>query len=228
MIPLLNTSDKSTVNTEDKRQSYLEKISLLKGRVTTQALITQIKNRQRILVEDESRLDNEYLQRAINFNPAMICAICVSTKTAYNLDMVNFFELGVSPYCQVHPILFEQIMTTCQEAYANAILWSNLELWSAEGEVRSLEFDRQIQQRLKQHRFHKRSIVLLLSRRGSYLELAISVEGKPIVWPEGSEKSQKFRGVSIIKALTDRIEFSDYNQTLKMLYRAPQFGVAND
>lgn len=203
---------------EQRRHSYINDICLLKGELSTQSLVAQLKAGKKILVENESRLNNSYLLQEINNNPHVDCAICISTKTAYGLDLISFLEQGVSRFLKTHPVLLEQIITASQEALANAVLWSNLELTSSKENLRGLDFDRAIQQKLKQSHFRNRSVFMCFSHTQHRFEVSLSVEGKPIEWPEESESRQSFRGVSVIKAFSNEVNFDNENHTLRLVF----------
>lgn len=153
-------------------------------------------------------------------NFQIMAAIGLTTRTAYQFDFLLWLEWILEEREGIHPLIVEQIITATHEAIANGLLWSNLELEAQERKIRPLVFSEAITQHLNHPDFAQRYIVLSLVKIPPYLEVRLSVEGKPIIWEV--TQFDNFRGTAIIRELADQIHFDDHFQTIRLLFNIYQ------
>lgn len=172
---------------------------------------------KKIIIEGTRGLQNPYFRNVFyNKENSLRAAACVTTYTAYYADLVHWLEFLLDEIPSLHSTISEQILTATHEAIANAILWSNLELENMSDQLRPLEFSENIEKQLNNSLYAKRLLTLSLFENPQSYEVAISVEGKPIIWKVSPD--MKFRGINIIKELTDDVSFADGNKTIRLCF----------
>lgn len=169
----------------------------------------------RLFLEGTGGLSSPFLKSLLNEEDLLV-AVALTTKTACTFDFIGWMENVLEEKEKFHPFLVEQIVTVTHEAIANGIMWSNLELEAQVRQMRPLDFSQYMEAQLHQSDFSQRYIILSLIMDAPYLEVRLSVEGKPIHWK--NEELDRFRGTAIIRELTDEIDFKDNHHTLSLKF----------
>lgn len=150
--------------------------------------------------------------------PPLEFLICLKNKHFASLDLVGLLD-NYLHRTRCHPILLEQIITAAHEAFANALMWSSLDMEPIEG-LRTSEFYEHYENRLADPHYANRLLSFYLARSSNLIEVAIFVEGNPIVWRENAHQ-ESFRGIAIIKAFSDYIFFDPNGKGIRLFFFVP-------
>lgn len=191
------------------------KIAILRSPVSSDRIVASINDGKSVFTDSRKNLSKQVFQDILNKNiPAQI-AFCFKNSDIYSIEFVDILRhvLDCNNY---HPVLKDQILTASQEAYANAFLWSSLDLESTEG-IRPIDFFKNIEDRIHDPDYADRYMGVCLARYPNILEVSIYVEGCPIVWPETQSKD-KFRGVNLILSLTDKVTIDPDGKVIRLYF----------
>lgn len=190
--------------------------------ITAECILNSIRHDKRVIFDGETSQHQELLKKITDQHKDCSFFLCLRNDTFFSLDFIQlikgYFQQTYTDYAD-HLTLMERIITTSQEAFSNAFMWSSLELKSTR-QIRPQEFYDQIEQRLLDPTYKNRVMSLYLTQLGNHLELGIDVLGKAIDWPEDYE-SEAFRGTSLISELTDRVLFDANKKGIRLFFRIP-------
>ena len=191
------------------------KISILRSPVSSDRILACIDEGKNIFTDCRNSLSHKLFQTIFHQNIPIQLALCFKNKDIYALEFVQILShfLKTQNY---HPVLHDQILTAAQEAYANAFLWSSLELDSSK-EIRPIDFFKDIEDRLQDKEYADRYMGIYLAKYPNILEVDIHIEGKSIVWPP-SPPEERFRGINLIRTLTDKVAFDADGKTIRLYF----------
>ncbi len=191
------------------------KISILRSPVSSDRIVSSINDGKSIFTDSRKNLSRVVFQEILGKNIPAQMAFCFKNADNYAIEFVDILNhvLDCNNY---HPVLKDQILTAAQEAYANAFLWSNLDLDSVKG-IRPIDFFKKIEDRLHNPTYANRYMGVCLAKYPSVLEISIHVEGAPIVWPEVPSKD-KYRGVNLILSLTDKVVIDPDGKAIRLYF----------
>lgn len=190
-------------------------VEILRSPVSSDRIMSSLEQGKSIFTDSRKNLGYQVFQDILHHNiPAQI-AFCFRNSDIYSIEFVEILAkvLDSNSY---HPILKDQILTASQEAFANAFLWSSLDLDSIKG-IRPIEFFQNIEDRLQDPIYSNRYMGVYFAKHPNILEIAIYVEGRPIVWPKETSKD-KFRGVSLIQSLTDKVQIDTDGKVIRLFF----------
>lgn len=202
-------------NTNKNTLSNDLKIAILRSPVSSDRIIKSIDEGKSIFTDARKTLSKQVFQDILHKNiPAQI-AFSFKNSDIYAIEFVEILS-KVLDYNNYHPVLKDQILTASQEAYANAFLWSSLDLESVEG-IRPIEFFKSIEDRLNDQEYANRYMGICFAKYPNILEISIYVEGRPIVWPE-TMSQDKFRGINLIQSLTDKVSIDPDGKVIRLYF----------
>lgn len=205
---VVDNTKRSTLNNDLK-------IEILRSPISSDRLVASINQGKSIFTDSRKNLSQPVFQDILHKNiPAQI-AFSFKNKDIYSIEFVEILS-QVLDGNNYHPILKDQVLTASQEAFANAFLWSSLDLDSVKG-IRPIEFFKNIEERLNDPSYSDRYMGVCFAKHPNILEISIYVEGRPIKWP--SEPSRdKFRGVSLIQSLTDKVQIDEDGKIIRLFF----------
>lgn len=211
--PLLLCQDNAAKKKAIPARSPL--ISILRSPVSSDRIILSLNEGRRIFTDSRSNLNLKVFHEIQNNTSPNFIVLCFKNKDVYALEFVqilsHFLKLqDCSSTCHDH------ILTATQEAYANAFLWSSLDLESS-AERRPLDFFLKIEKRLQDTLYSDRYMSVYAAKSGQGWEVVIHVEGRPIAWPPQT-CAEQFRGVNLIQSLADKVVFDKKGQAIRLYF----------
>ncbi|AIK95560.1 ATP-binding protein [Candidatus Odyssella acanthamoebae] len=191
------------------------KISILRSPVSSDRILTSIDEGKSIFTDSRHSLSQKIFQAIFHQDIPVQLALYFKNKDIYALEFVQILSHFLKNQ-NYHPVLHDQILTASQEAYANAFLWSSLELDSSK-EIRPIDFFKEIEDRLQEKKYADRYMGIYLAKYPNILEVVIHAEGKPIVWPHAPTE-ERFRGINLIRTLTDKVDFDANGKTIRLYF----------
>lgn len=203
---------------DNSKKNFLNndlKIAILRSPVSSDRIISCLNDGKSIFTDSRKNLSKPVFQEILSKKVPAQMAFCFKNSDIYAIEFVDILNhvLDCNNY---HPVLKDQILTSAQEAYANAFLWSSLDLDSVKG-VRPIEFFKKIEEKLQNPIYADRYMGICLAKYPSALEISIYVEGVPIVWPETISKD-KFRGLNLIVNLTDKVVIDSTGKVIRLYF----------
>lgn len=190
-------------------------ISILRSPVSSDRIMASITEGKNIFTDSRKSLSHKIFKEILGRDIPVQLALCFKNKDIYALEFVRILShfLKTRNY---HSVLCDQILTASQEAYANAFLWSNLDLIPPQTD-RSVDFFKQIENRLQQKKYADRYMGIYLAKYPNILEVTIHIEGNPIVWPK-TLCPDKFRGVNLIRSFADKVVFDANGKAIRLYF----------
>ncbi len=202
-------------NTKKTTLSNDLKIEILRSPVSSDRISACIDLGKSIFTDSRKNLSMRVFQDILHKNIPAQLAFCFKNADIYAIEFVEILS-KVLDGNNYHPVLKDQILTASQEAFANAFLWSSLDLDSIKG-IRPIDFFKKIEERLHDPIYSNRYMGVCFAKYPNILEISIYIEGNPIVWPE-EESKDKFRGVNLIRSLTDNVQIDPDGKVIRLYF----------
>lgn len=191
------------------------RISILRSPISSDRILTSITEGKSIFTDCRKNLSHKLFREILHQDIPVQLALCLKNKDIYALEFVQVLSHFMKLH-NYHPALQDQILTASQEAYANAFLWSSLDLDSMK-DPRPIVFFQHIEERLKDQTYADRYMGIYLAKYPNIIEVAIHIEGRPISWPQKISED-KFRGINLIRSLTDKVTFDPNGKAIRLYF----------
>lgn len=191
------------------------RVGILRSPVSSDRIIASMNDGKSVFTDCRQSLSHKIFKEIMRLNVPVQLALCFKNKDIYALEFVQIVSHFLKSQ-DYHSVLHDQILTASQEAYANAFLWSSLDLDSQNG-LRPTDFFQEIEGRLKDKAYGDRYMGIYLAKYPNILEIAIHIEGRPITWPSG-QSDDKFRGVNLIRNFADKVSFDTNGKVIRLYF----------